>query len=97
MNYIQQRVMELRNNDYLMNQFMQRNDIATESALQPAQHRHMWQRQQASPAAAPAPAAFGQGQAVDDFDTYRLRARPALNPYTKVPLLSRRRKYPSFY
>ena len=90
MNYIQQRVMELRNNDYLMSRFMQQKE-------QPAQKfasGKRWQRQSV-PQMVPTTAASEKPTA--QFDAYRPPVRPLINPYTKVPLLSRRRRYPSFY
>ncbi|MBL8121440.1 PH domain-containing protein [Candidatus Saccharibacteria bacterium] len=103
MNYIQQRVMELRNNDYLMNQFIQTRTEAQPLTATTSEastntgtmHHHIWQRQsvpQMTPTVSSLPA-----QPIAEFDGYQPLARPMTNPYTKVPLLSRRRKYPSFY
>ena len=90
MNYIQQRVMELRNNDYLMSQFMQqKQSTPTTVAL-----GKRWQRQTV-PQMVPTTATAEKPTA--QFETYRPPTRPLMNPYTKVPLLSRRRRYPSFY
>ena len=120
-NYIQQRVMELRNNDYLASQF------ATTSAQRPAaiaSTQRQTQRKKLFPmyqmgdgsrmavpvvkniASAPLQAAYNSPL---QTSTERLDAdgqfipplprtgRQLINPYTKVPLLARRRKYPSFY
>lgn len=128
MSYIQQRVMELRNNDYLASQFA--TATAQRAALPPLAPL---KRQQAS-----AKKIFQLRQARDNVpvseeiadiptqvetvpsDSLRVNAtenqpdpepeplsgavaRPyqlaqrTINPYTKVPLLARRRKYPSFY
>ena len=90
MNYIQQRVMELRNNDYLMGQFMQQNQPKSVTFASGKR----WQRQ-AVPQMVPTKST--SEKPVAEFDAYKLPVRPMLNPYTKVPLLSRRRRYPSFY
>jgi hypothetical protein len=90
MNYIQQRVMELRNNDYLMGQFMQQNQPKPMTFASGKR----WQRQ-AVPQMVPTKST--SEKPVAEFDAYKLPVRPMLNPYTKVPLLSRRRRYPSFY
>lgn len=90
MNYIQQRVMELRNNDYLMNQFMQQKQAKVTSIASGKR----WERQSV-PQMVPTTAMSEKPTA--DFESYRPPVRPLINPYTKVPLLSRRRRYPSFY
>jgi len=62
-NYIQQRVMEIRQHGLMLQQF--------QPAMQPAMGM-------------PSQAQINPGS-------------PMINPYTKVPLLSRRRRFPSFY
>lgn len=91
MNYIQQRVMELRNNDYLMNQFMQQKQQPDARVDQSGKR---WQRQSVPQMV---PTTANSTQPTAQFNAYRPPVRPFINPYTKVPLLSRRRKYPSFY
>ncbi|MBP7857968.1 PH domain-containing protein [Candidatus Saccharibacteria bacterium] len=90
MNYIQQRVMELRNNDYLINQFPQ--------MAQPVRGQRssgkVWQRQSVPQMV---PTVTTSSQPTAEFDAYKLPVKPLMNPYTKLPLLTRRRKYPSFY
>ncbi len=124
MNYIQQRVMELRNNDFLASQFA--TAAAQKTPLQQPvqrkverkklfplyQSRHASQNlnfqttQQNLPQSTGAagymlqPETGLQEQAAQTGAaiprTYQA-ARQLINPYTKVPLLARRRKYPSFY
>ena len=123
-NYIQQRVMEIRNNDYLASQF------AVTSAQRlpetPAVQRQP-QRKKLFPmyktgntnlmspnfaqqtgsvtygiaSREPVGQLEGANNAAADSSLPALRSlqatRPLINPYTKVPLLARRRKYPSFY
>lgn len=91
MNYIQQRVMELRNNDYLLSQFPQ---TAQPQAGSKKVSGKLWQRQGVPQMV---PTTSTSVQPVAEFDAYKLPVRPLVNPYTKMPLLSRRRKYPSFY
>lgn len=94
MNYIQQRVMELRNNEYLANQFSQQNQqggrLAVPDLLQ------IQEQQRRVPQMVPT---FQTSEhPLAQFDEYTPRPVQALrNPYTKVPLLARRRKYPGFY
>lgn len=129
MNYIQQRVMELRNNDFLASQFVQQ-------ALPPSQQPQTRTQVKESPfhsSSAPrtqhipqmVPTYHGVETTISEFDEYKHEqaegttaieaepqpelaqatpspyvqplARRLVNPYTKVPLLARRRKYPSFY
>ncbi len=121
MSYIQQRVMELRNNEYLATQFatataqkslvvppvqrqvrrkklfpVYQNKHATQPALpyQPADLQQTPEvAYQPSESQEQAPASQG-----DQSASLRYRAaKQLINPYTKVPLLARRRKYPSFY
>ncbi|PID30714.1 hypothetical protein CSA80_04360 [Candidatus Saccharibacteria bacterium] len=90
MNYIQQRIMELRNNDYLMNQFAQQpTSGSVRTAPTKRRPRQAVPQMELTHAEATEPTA--------DFDAYRQPAKPLRNPYTKVPLLTRRRRYPSFY
>jgi hypothetical protein len=91
MNYIQQRVMELRNNDYLMSQFAQQQGKPAGAKLASGK---LWQRQSVPQMV---PTVATSEQPTSDFDQHTPSVKPLLNPYTKVPLLSRRRKYPSFY
>ena len=91
MNYIQQRVMELRNNDYLMNQFMQQGQ------QQPTQKFSSGKRWQKQSVPQMVPTAATSSRSAAGFNAYRPPVRPLINPYTKVPLLARRRRYPSFY
>lgn len=112
MNYIQQRVMELRNNDYLSSQF------ATTSASVQKTHEDsqrggksrkrfsilQGRKQAGSPApdgqpgvATNIPIAPPQLAPAVPTPMMPHRPRTLINPYTKVPLLARRRKYPSFY
>lgn len=74
-NYIQQRVMEIRSHGMAMAQQFQGQ--AGPAALQTAQ--------QLAPNTA--------GQPVNGAGGYM----PPMNPYTKVPMLTRRRRFPSFY
>ncbi len=90
MNYVQQRVMELRNNDYLVSQFPQQQSAKDRGMTA----GRMWQRQSV-PQMVPTPAA--NSMPTSEFDAYRPPVRPMMNPYTKMPLLARRRRYPSFY
>lgn len=115
MNYIQQRVMEVRNNDYWTTQF------ATASARQSStplpEHRPvarkklfpLYAARRDSHSSSPdklnveRPVGFegyietpADPMHTTDPETYRL-AKRVINPYTRVPLLARRRKYPSFY
>lgn len=125
MNYIQQRVMELRNNDFLASQFVQQ---AMPESQQPQTRTQVKevpfsssQRTQHIPQMVPT--YHGSQQPISEFDEYDHQAnqsavetsdqnsaavmatpvysqplaRRLVNPYTKVPLLARRRKYPSFY
>ncbi len=90
MNYIQQRVMELRNNDYLMSQFMQQKEQLNQKSISGKR----WQRQSV-PQMIPTTMTSEKPKA--EFEAYKPPVRPLMNPYTKVPLLTRRRRYPSFY
>ena len=91
MNYIQQRVMELRNNDYIANPYSQQL-YAAEPQWSGAQ-THL-----TSPTTVPQmkPRYKNTDYPPSEFEG-RMAARPVINPYTKVPLLTRRRRYPSFY
>lgn len=95
MNYIQQRVMELRNNDYLMSQFAQQQAGRQSSTKMGKFVSSKLLQKQSVPQMVPTAAAASQPAA--EFDAFRPPVRPHMNPYTKVPLLSRRRRYPSFY
>jgi hypothetical protein len=123
MNYIQQRVMELRNNDYLASQFA--TATAQRAAIPPLKRQQvsakkifqLHQTRDAVPISeeiADIPTLVEtvqpdssrvnetENQKEPDFQLkadaqpYQLAQR-MINPYTKVPLLSRHRKYPSFY
>ncbi len=98
MDYIQQRVMELRNNEFMAAQFAAgRVDGARQVALQAvvakkrAAGARGFQRQPEL-----ALVAEKQNRQAATDDVYQLQPK-IINPYTRVPLLSRRRKYPSFY
>ena len=125
-NYIQQRVMELRNNDYLASQFAttaaQKMPVAPAIRPQP-QRKKLFPMYKAGGNAAAAgsmpsnpiqPAGMTNysvtpRELVDQLETDAglgavpttprpiQATRQLINPYTKVPLLARRRKYPSFY
>ncbi len=95
MNYIQQRVMEMRNNEFLASQFAQTENMRNEVPAVPdllqveEQQRHIPQM---------VPTYQSSEQPLAQFDGYRpTQQRSLSNPYTKIPLLARRRKYPSFY
>ena len=120
-NYIQQRVMELRNNDYLASQFA--TTAAQKSpplaAIQRQTQRKklfpMYQMGNGSERTTPLVPGEGSSWPMANYSTppqgipEPLKAdeplippspragRQLINPYTKVPLLARRRKYPSFY
>lgn len=133
MNYIQQRVMEMRNNDFLASQFTQqampqqqapqRTQIketpfaghGTQHIPQMVPTYHGTQHPIAQFDEYKHPAGASQSQA-EPLQTEQTEmpeassstatvpyphpqplARRLVNPYTKVPLLARRRKYPSFY
>lgn len=97
MNYIQQRIMEIRNNEYVSHQF------APDKSLQPsmaqasiAETEEIREQQRHLPQMVPTFA--GAKRPVAEFDQYKPQKVSSIrNPYTKVPLLSRRRRYPSFY
>lgn len=93
MNYIQQRVMELRNNEFLAAQFAMAQGTAR-ARPQSKQKKPKPQTRQSVPQMVPTTTT--STNPVSEFDDYRAPQR-VVNPYTKVPLLSRRRKYPSFY
>lgn len=123
MNYIQQRVMELRNNDYLSSQFATTAALGQSGPkssrqggmirkrlplLQNRQHTQQAQPVQpaepalstsvpAEPAASPVVPVSPQTADAAPAATVPRRPGALINPYTKVPLLARRRKYPSFY
>jgi hypothetical protein len=104
MNYIQQRVMELRNNEFLANQFAQQHQMSQGSGLQPddgtgGQAPDLLQiREQQRRVPQMVPTLSTSDHPIAQFDGYKPKPLPGLqNPYTKVPLLARRRKYPSFY
>ncbi|MCA9327057.1 PH domain-containing protein [Candidatus Saccharibacteria bacterium] len=91
MNYIQQRVMELRNNEFLAAQFAMAQGAARakdKRKMPKSPARQSVPEMVATPMTGERPVA--------EFDDYKAPQR-VVNPYTKVPLLSRRRKYPSFY
>lgn len=96
MNYIQQRVMELRNNEFLAMQFALNQNLANDQGRQraPIKQRSPMALNQQVPQMVPKVA--GEEHPLSEFDGYAPRPK-VMNPYTKVPLLSRRRKYPSFY
>lgn len=112
MGYIQQRVMELRNNDYLASQFA---TAAAQkgAAVMPAQQRQVRRKKlfpllqarqrpiQAEPTYSEVPSSRYVPTPAYEAPQVGSQAYPAarqlINPYTKVPLLARRRKYPSFY
>lgn len=124
MNYIQQRVMELRNNDYLASQFatavaqkdkgvpLKRQQNIAKRIFQLRQNREVTKAPAPSPAyveanepdSSPNPAQPQSAEsqtgsvALSGVETQSSHlAQRMTNPYTKVPLLARRRKYPSFY
>lgn len=124
MNYIQQRVLELRNNDYLASQFAvtsAQKAAATPLVQQQTMSKKIFQLRQARRVAPESQEITDIPNQVDSMqtDTFQVNAtaeapketalppniyaRPyqsaqrLMNPYTKVPLLARRRKYPSFY
>lgn len=79
MNYIQQRVMEIRQHGMAFQQFQQ----APQTGMAPM------------PMNGIQPAVGTQaGVSPGSFSAPRINA---MNPYTKVPMLSRRRKFPSYY
>lgn len=88
MNYIQQRVMELRNNDFL----------STQPAVDATQPTGAATGLVASIQNIPQmlPRYKNTDYPMSEFEG-RMLEKPLSNPYTKVPLLSRRRRYPSFY
>lgn len=112
MNYIQQRVMELRNNDYLATQFATTAAQGSAgTARQPGkirrripllQGKKSVAQQQFDLPEAPVPASVSTpitAPVIPAMPMSTVPRRPGtlINPYTKVPLLARRRKYPSFY
>lgn len=87
MDYIQQRVMELRNSTPALSRFAQ---VVEVNAQQPGMGRPGFGAGFADRRLVPgyeAPAAAGQQANPQSF----------VNPYTKTPLLSRRRRYPMLY
>lgn len=103
MNYIQQRVMELRNNEFLANQFAQQQHMSQQGqqgeqlAEQAPDLLQVREQQRRVPQMVPT---FDTSEhPIAQFDGYKpSNPLPSLrNPYTKVPLLARRRKYPSIY
>ncbi len=95
MSYIQQRVMELRNNDFLSSQFAQQPSSSVSQSFGQT-GRPMLQRQGVPQMV---PTVQGTNQRPAEFEPARPSQRSSLplNPYTKVPLLARRRRYPAFY
>ena len=99
MNYIQQRVMELRNNEFLAMQFAmsqsgQQSPLAKGEKVT-TKRRPFGQSRQQVPQMVPT--IKNVEQPIAEFDTYAPPPPRVVNPYTKVPLLARRHKYPSFY
>ena len=90
MNYIQQRVMELRNNEFLASQFEAQQATNAMEGLQNIQ-----EHQQRVPQMVVT--RHGVNNPPAQFDRYKRPQKTLINPYTKVPLLARRRRYPSFY
>jgi hypothetical protein len=72
-NYIQQRVMEIRQHGMMLQQFQ------GQQGFQPGMGQRM-------------PGAWNAGQPANGVGV-----TGPMNPYTKIPLLSRRRRFPSFY
>lgn len=125
MNYIQQRVMELRNNDFLASQFattsVQKTSQAAATQHQTIRRKKLFPmlqdkhntpqdsayNQDMSTTAGPTGyilEPISQEQTTQSQEQERAEdrspytaTRQLINPYTKVPLLARRRKYPSFY
>lgn len=95
MNYIQQRVMELRNNEFLANQFEQ---FASEPIVSRRQSDLIAIQTQQKHHPQTVPTYQGVTPPVAQFDAYTPTPRSTIpNPYTKIPLLARRRRYPMFY
>jgi hypothetical protein len=91
MNYIQQRVMELRNNEFLSSQFAQqagapRPNSESENTITFLSHVPQM-----------TPHYKNTNMPPSEFEPRLQVQRPLANPYTKVPILARRRRYPSFY
>ncbi len=123
MNYIQQRVMEVRNNDFISSQFMPQTQTNEQPPVRVQIPKSPFKsRTQHIPQMVPT--YHGVHSPLSEFDGYDVpeelypnrqaanstqaqvpqapigqsqRAKRLMNPYTKVPLLARRRKYPSFY
>ena len=81
-NYIQQRVMEIRQHGMIAQQQMQNYAVQGQQFLQ-----------QGSVGSNPQQAGMAAGQQQQGPAPYV----PTMNPYTQVPMLSRRRRFPSFY
>jgi len=77
-NYIQQRVMEIRQHGLTAQQLQQQ--VGTPQPMQPMQNLNPQLAAQGQPQAGSAPAPY-----------------TPMNPYVKTPLLTRRRRFPSFY
>jgi hypothetical protein len=96
MSYIQQRVMELRNNEYLSNQFTQNQfqlqRVRGQLAPQGKQEYHQISQMIPTRKHDENPVAY-----FEDLPHTPQHHSSVKNPYTKVPLLARRRRYPSFY
>jgi hypothetical protein len=122
MSYIQQRVMELRNNDYLASQFAtasaqkapaipapqpktthrkklfpMRQDKQPMPQMEPTYQQDMYQAAEPVSYAPEPPIQEATSQESIATPQPYQATRQLVNPYTKVPLLARRRKYPSFY
>lgn len=97
MDYIQQRVMELRNNEFMASQFAAGRTVgaAQTTAAQAAvtRKRSPLARGTKQPTTSEL---VDPPQQLTEANIFQVPQR-VINPYTKAPLLARRRKYPSFY
>ena len=95
MGYVQERVMDLRSHDMLTTQFMQQQ-VATNAhgarAVRRSARRFI-ESQQVLPKAA----MYGAMGGTDTRDPYTIPLKPFTNPYSRIPLMSRRSRYPRFY
>lgn len=82
--YAQQRLLEIRNRQSLMHDAIEQAHTAGYSPTMAPGH--------VEPAFAEVPSPFAEMNGID-------KSYPAyvMNPYTKAPILSRRRRYPNFY
>jgi hypothetical protein len=81
LNYIQQRVMEIRQHGMVAQQQMQGQQMYGVNPMP----------------AAPMQQSPGQAQLMQQQVPQQTTGYTPINPYTKVPMLSRRRRFPSFY